>query len=615
MKVKNLNLVEKYIEKIVIALAILFGCAVIWFKFLGEPYAVALKDGSAPIAPANIEDEIIGVAEKLMDEIQKTKIPQDISIPEIIDISQNVDNELRKNIAPNDYRIAIGQPGIDLDIVGNPGEILDEQWLVPDPPAPTKLASVKGYGVLAEPAKAEKIGEFVALIGSQLPRDFRWVSVSGSFNLADWRSILEAEPTDPNLLRIPEQIWRDKIAISDVVLERQEWDVQKDDWGEIQELPALPNNHLGYRQPPATWPAELAMSTMQWIRENRRDITKPSFPHLKRGVWWRPDIDPDSLDAQQKQQFEQLTLQIQEIKQQIGELQLKAADGNAKPAGAAAQPLPMDGPGGNNAARAGAVAARRPAGRGGRAVATAADGLAALREQLDLLIRQQETLIGVVEESDLLGGDLDALAEDADEASAGTQLGAVPTNVTIWAHDISVRPGRSYRYRLRVHVINPLFRDRRVPASQQKKYYDKLSISSLASEWTSYVTIDPSTQFFLVDAHKQKNTAQIEIFTIFNGRVVYRDFSPSPGDLIGGPVQLSDENFQRNVNLEIGAALVDVQFDVPSHGGLSSTTHRIICLDEATGQLFERTVQADRQNPRRLQLKLESERRKVASNR
>ena len=82
--------------------------------------------------------------------------------------------------------------------------------------------------------------------------------------------------------------------------------------------------------------------------------------------------------------------------------------------------------------------------------------------------------------------------------------------------------------------------------------------------------------------------------------------------MIGNVVELSDEGFQRPVNLGIDAMLVDVQFDVPARGGLKATTHRIICLDAATGQMFERTIQDDGQHQYRLKLKHEADRQQVA---
>jgi hypothetical protein len=481
---------------------------------------------------------------------------------------------------------------------------------------PTSLSAKQGFGVLAEPADVEHVNSYEQLIGLQLPRDFRWVSVSASFNFEDWRTVLESDPTEPNMVRIPEQIYREKIAITDVILERQQWDVEKDTWGEIQRLPAMPNNELGYRNPPAIWPADEAVRTVRWIKENRRDVTKPPFPHLKRGVWKRPDVDFNKLNAQQKRQFEQLAGQIEQLQQQIAALEQQGVNEDNE----ALQPAGADRPVGGGPATGvvggkGAIATRRTGNRGNNE-STPANDLKSLRKHVDQLIRQSEVVLGIGEEQDidLLGGDLDAVARANASDAAGQQRSAVPNQVTIWAHDISVQPGKSYRYRLLVNVLNPLFRDRRIPVPQQKEYHDKLSITSVASEWTSYVTIDAKTYFFVVNAHKQKNTAQIEVYTIFNGRVVYREFTPSPGDLIGGNVELSDEGFQRNVNLEIGATLVDIQFDVPSHGGLTSNTHRIVYLDEASGELLERTVQDDKKKEGRLKLRHEAERRKVARN-
>ena len=184
--------------------------------------------------------------------------------------------------------------------------------------------------------------------------------------------------------------------------------------------------------------------------------------------------------------------------------------------------------------------------------------------------------------------------------------------MTAWAHDITAKPGRTYRYRLAVKVLNPLFRESQVPKQQKEENYNRLQITSAFSEWSEHVEVERNTHFYFVEASPQKGTAQIEIYTIFNGRRLRRDFSPKPGDMIGNVVELSDEGFQRPVNLGIDAMLVDVQFDVPARGGLKATTHRIICLDAATGQMFERTIQDDGQHQYRLKLKHEADRQQVA---
>ena len=75
-----------------------------------------------------------------------------------------------------------------------------------------------------------------------------------------------------------------------------------------------------------------------------------------------------------------------------------------------------------------------------------------------------------------------------------------PDQITLWAHDVTARPGATYRYRVVVTLLNPLFnRDSQLNDEQREAYADRLGLESQTSDWIE-VAVPPARRFFLVSA-------------------------------------------------------------------------------------------------------------------
>ena len=124
------------------------------------------------------------------------------------------------------------------------------------------------------------------------------------------------------------------------------------------------------------------------------------------------------------------------------------------------------------------------------------------------------------------------------EFDPSTWAGTDP--ITIFTHDDTVQPGKTYRYRIRYSLKNPLLG---APPAQlpNPQIGNVLGITSKESEYGSPVTIPEKVQFFIASGIWGGN-AKFDVFIWKDGVVQMKQFSASPGDRIGKPE--ADGNFQ-----------------------------------------------------------------------
>jgi len=558
MKVKNLNFIEKYVEKMVLAVALLFCVGVLWLKSTGTPYRVEL-DGVGEVGPDQIDDEL----GKIADDLRRKLAEGEIDRPRLPDFTIEFVTESKKDIAPELFVWDIGKP--PLKVIGDPTWERDFLY-IPPIPVPSNLAARQGFGVLASPTDDRQTPDFIAMLGlrDDRPWDVRWVSVSAEFDLDEWRYNLGAKPpaSSPQQ-KIPERWWRRKLGIVDVALERQLW--QAGQWTEAEIVPLLPNAEFSYRDSQGPWSTTEARVVVTRIRDNQEDVVQPLFPSLLVGDWRRPDVN---LTTEQWNVYTTLIHRIRQVRKAIRE----HPDSKKVTVGQPAPPRVV----------------RRP-GRSDKEKKTGPT-LDELKAERDTLIRQHDTLIGKPTEATLLKG--------TDEPAEGDEFqdDLLPDVLTVWGHDMTAQPGATYRYRIVVAVLNPLFQEDAVPPQQKEQFKELLSLLSPVSEWSQPITVEPRTQFFMtgIDA-AARDAATVEVYSIFGGRRLSRMFKPKPGGIIGDIVDVELNGFTYPVDMRIDAIVVDVEEDAMSGSvGLNETTPRLTYHDQASGLLLQRTAEIDR---------------------
>lgn len=180
--------------------------------------------------------------------------------------------------------------------------------------------------------------------------------------------------------------------------------------------------------------------------------------------------------------------------------------------------------------------------------------------------------------------------------------------IIVWAHDLTVEPGRIYRYQIVVAVRNPFFQRRRVVKSQLH-LTKQHSLESKPSRWTDAIETFHKTYFYLVDDGNQNEGGIVEMYRRFNGGWQRKESSVRVGEPIGEEFEMVAFNLKRMVNFaeDVSAIVVDVNRNVASIASPARNTVRMLYLDTQSNELMERTVESDKKNQRRIYLRNEAQ--------
>jgi hypothetical protein len=119
--------------------------------------------------------------------------------------------------------------------------------------------------------------------------------------------------------------------------------------------------------------------------------------------------------------------------------------------------------------------------------------------------------------------------------------------LTIWAHDETVKPGETYRYRFIYTLKSPVFG---AAGMAKPELIGTLSIASPASNWSDPVTTPEKTKFWLANVNQDK--AKFDLFQWSNGAWKLTKPTLTAGDLVPGTnwtvvdVRAADVNRQRD---------------------------------------------------------------------
>ena len=181
--------------------------------------------------------------------------------------------------------------------------------------------------------------------------------------------------------------------------------------------------------------------------------------------------------------------------------------------------------------------------------------------------------------------------------------------IKVWAHDLTVEPGKTYRYRVIVSVLNPLFRQSRVPESQQQEFFNQVALGPAeqeleASPWTEPVRVDPERYFFFIQGAPQNQIAQVEVWRVFNGRWRRDEFQVQPGDPIGGTMEVTVNGQERTIDMHADAVAVDLAA-VGGNSPFGGDT-LLLYLDRLSGRIASRSAAQDSGSTERIRLENEA---------
>lgn len=605
MKMKSSNPLQQHVEKVVLAVGVVFLVVVAGFLTVGNPYSVDANGRS--VSPSKAEAELIRLSELLEQRLRAEEgLEPTIRGREIPPYLSDIERRLSQPVIDlEQYPIALHLPGIeDFGPAADP-----DPYHVPPPNLPGELTAYAGYGMLgdaADPDVHERLWEFVH---NEQTRDFRYVTVGGTFDAPEWADRLRAQPPAGQQL-LPEGWWMHHWGIAGMYLQRERLDTATGEWTDRRIVDALPTQIAFRSEEERLWSRQEAEQTITRIRTQWEEIARPPFVPTTGTVQWVPPHDAGrSLSTEDQREVADINRKIRDARQVIEreEARLERMGGTSPRVGQEQQdqraPLPWDLDADRDADRP----RTQPATREQRVVELIEGKLVEIR---DLEI-SRDRLYGIEREDDLRdrAADRGQRDEDFDRRDRRDRRGgeaAMPVDdIRVWAHDLDVQPGETYRYRLVASVLNPLFQRTALAADQQERYYNRLTLwpsndELEAAPWSEPVRLDPEYHFFLVDGTPSREEAKVEVWRLYRGEWRREVFDVRPGDRIGGVAEIDEE---ANVAMRVNAALVDL---VAVEGG--SRGVRMIYIDRADGGVGERVAEQDREHDDRVRLRNELDR-------
>ena len=163
---------------------------------------------------------------------------------------------------------------------------------------------------------------------------------------------------------------------------------------------------------------------------------------------------------------------------------------------------------------------------------------------------------------------IDDIYEEFDDIliTEDVDLAEMRQPLAVWANDDTVEPGKSYRYRIRLGVFNPIAGTNQF-VEQDKPKKNKVILWSEFSDTTKIVEIPERLYFFPLDIQEAAKTVTITVCRYALGYWYSKDFAVKPGEVIGKVVkpefdkeeEQEDITIPETIDYSTGAVLVDVR--------------------------------------------------------
>ena len=155
-----------------------------------------------------------------------------------------------------------------------------------------------------------------------------------------------------------------------------------------------------------------------------------------------------------------------------------------------------------------------------------------------------------------------------------------PQDVSIWAHDDTVQPGKTYRYRVRYTLLNPLFN--KPGAAKNPADARVFAIESPFSDWGPAIEVPSLTNFFIANALMNQGKVRFDVYHWEKGQQHHTVVTAGPGDMIASN--------QNGVKFDTGHTIVELRPAV--RGG-----DPVVYLANGKGQAVVRTQRGDLNHP------------------
>jgi hypothetical protein len=134
---------------------------------------------------------------------------------------------------------------------------------------------------------------------------------------------------------------------------------------------------------------------------------------------------------------------------------------------------------------------------------------------------------------------------------AWTDMSKMREPLLFWALDDTVEPGKSYRYRIRLGVFNPIAGTNKFK-EQSKSYKDTVVLWSEFSDVTEPVSIPKKLYLFAKDIQEAAKMVTVQVSKYILGYWYSEDFAVRQGEAIGKVVELEPETSSLSSILRVG---------------------------------------------------------------
>ena len=630
-KPKNAGFFSLHIEKIILLVALLISGALVMLYVVGSPNNLEMNGRS--MTPDEAAKTTIDRVDALTRSLSNNESV--ITKPTLEDYDKDFSERSNTLALASDQFLPLGESGTAREITGDPSEGAPRYHRL-RPPMPLNVVVRAGNGVIAKTVDFEYQRELREVLSTGDLKNWRYVTVGGKFPLDDWIDRLTATPKDENLKVMPKIWWQSMLYVTAVYLERQELDPYTGEWSESVIVSGLPRQ--GEVRPlddPVNQgiSRRLAQFFMKRIKEEQELVCRPEFPALEFPLQWYPP-DSKQLTAEDHIAFSKLQKKIDSIKNRTKKMQIQLDRLNRAEMRNAAretgrQPTRI---GRERPARESSSRSRSSRGRVTRSPEQKIqDDMQELNERLQELIIERDILLGresdTIEIQDLRDDESMMYDEDGimfdprtdgepelrydkDGNLVGDEYELTEDGkrlISVWAHDVTVEPGKTYRYRLIVSMLNPLFRQNRIDAEQKERNYHQIAIAPSheereATPWTEPVVVDPQSHFFMVG--KTQHGAAVELWGLHEGAWYSGKFTVKPGDVVEGQLEIQDPDrpgVVRDLTVYNGAIMVDI-----AEGNSPGSDVEMIYLKPGDDRISYRSIAGDRNNMDRIRLQNEA---------
>jgi hypothetical protein len=520
MKLKGVNPIEQHIEKIVLGLVFLVLLAVIAIQFVTTPNNI--DDGGRSVAPAQVYTALEQQANQLQSQI--TDLNPTLPDVQPVDLVERYDNAFASSGGKRltlssalgqgvDIAAATGAEASDIEIQSSGPLAALAVPATSTPVAASQWATLDPYALLEVPQYAD-------YVPAQQPYDFASISVEASFSGTELRNVLDGSSGGN---AIPTRYWSSTgIAILGFEAERQRR-LEDGTWGPAEPIQTPPHTPMPTRAVGADSGLQDLVTVVTNASREMGEVARPAFPPSIAGPRWVPPSERvDMGNSSEADQIRRIQRQLERAREDLERLT------NA-PSGPRTDP--GTGPGKTDT-RPGRrdPGSTQPNDRNRERIERTRERIKELEEQLkDLGVEEDNTTRVRTSRNDVRS----VLEEES---------------IDLWAHDLGVEPGATYRYRTRVVVNNPLFRKQAEldpdDEAQQQLARDPFARGAW-SEWSDPVVAGAREYYFVTSASQgaaastEPARTTIELYKVYYGHYRKSTLNVSPGDLLATDLRVS----------------------------------------------------------------------------